>query len=111
MTYYRTIFLTVLFVFGIVSVSFGAGNYTDGTYEGEYSFVKVKVTVDQGSISDIKILHHGGGGEKYEEMVEPLLDEIINKQSTDVDAVTGATVSSINTINAVQSALEKAQSR
>ena len=82
--------------------------YKDGIYKGEYSFVKVVVRVKKGEIEDIKIVHHGGGGKKYAEMVEPLLYEILKKQSTDVDAITGATVSSINLKAAVKNALNKA---
>ena len=83
-------------------------SYKDGTYEGEYSFVKVAVRIEKGEIEDIKIVHHGGGGQKYAEMVEPLLYEIVRKQSTDIDAITGATVSSINLKEAVKNALNKA---
>ncbi len=80
--------------------------YRDGVYEGEHAFVKVRVTVKGGKISAIEILHHGGGGAKYEAMVEPLKTAIIEKQSTEVDGITGATVSSRNLIRAVKNALE-----
>ena len=80
----------------------------DGTYEGEHSFVTVSVTVTDGRIADIKITHHGGGGQKYAEMVKPLLGQMLEKQSTEVDTVTGATVSSNNLKQAVAAALQKA---
>lgn len=78
----------------------------DGVYEGEYSFVKVRVTIDGGKISDIEILSHGGGGKKYEKMIEPLKADIIKAQSTEVDSITGATVSSKNLKKAVENALK-----
>ena len=81
-------------------------SYRDGVFEGEYSFIKVRVKVEEGRISDIQILEHGGGGEKYENMVEPLISSIIENQSTDVDSITGATVSSVNLKKAVENALQ-----
>ncbi len=85
-----------------------AAQFKDGTYEGEQSFVTVSVTVTDGRIADIKITHHGGGGPKYAEMVKPLLCQMLEKQSTEVDTVTGATVSSNNLKQAVAAALQKA---
>lgn len=80
----------------------------DGTYEGEHSFVKVLVTVTDGKVSDIFIARHGGGGREYALMVEPLAGEMVNRQTTSVEAVTGATVSSEHLKKAVEEALRKA---
>jgi len=106
----RIVLVMLFSVFLILSGTFceGESRYADGVYEGEHSFVKVQVTVKDGSVTDIKMLHHGGGGEKYAEMVKPLLPEMVKKQSTDIDAVTGATVSSDNLKKAVDNALENA---
>jgi uncharacterized protein with FMN-binding domain len=64
------------------------------------------VTIENGKVSGIEMLHHGR--EEYAVMVKPLIGEIIKKQSTDVDSVTGATVSSRNLRRAVIDALLKA---
>ena len=86
----------------------GGSALKDGTYEGEHSFVAVSVTVVNGRIADIRIIRHGGGGQKYADMVQPLIAQMLEKQSTDVDAVTGATTSSNNLKQAVKNALQKA---
>lgn len=99
--------LAAAFVLG-TAASFAEGKYADGLYEGEEGFIKVQVGIQDGAISDIKIVEHGGGGEKYENMVKPMLDEMVKKQSTDVDAVSGATVSSGYLKEAVAKALAKA---
>ena len=101
--------LAVLFVILIPAIS-NAGNdtYVDGVYEGECSFVKVRVAIKDGNISDVKILRHGGGGEKYADMINPLTDKVVQEQSTNIDAITGATVSSKNFKKAVDNALKKA---
>ena len=84
------------------------GALNDGTYEGEYSFVKVEVVIVEGKVRDIKMVKHGGGGEKYARMVEPMLSEMVERETVSVDAVTGATVSSENLKKAVEDALNKA---
>ncbi|MEA3489088.1 MAG: FMN-binding protein [Candidatus Omnitrophota bacterium] len=92
------------------ALSFGGdeAKYKDGTYEGVHSFVTVSVTVKDGKIAGIVLARHGGGGAEYAAMVGPLIGKIMEKQSTDVDAVTGATVSSVNLKKAVEDALKKA---
>ncbi len=83
----------------------------DGTYEGSASSwpnsVTVKVTIADGKIAKIEFLSHYSSwiGKKAE---GPIPQRIIEKQSTNVDAVTGATNSSRVIMNAVQDAVEKA---
>lgn len=80
---------------------------SDGTYIGEYSatpvYVKVKVSIANHKITDIRILEHRNGlGSKAEKVV----DDVMNTQSLDVDAVSGATVSSKCIIKAIENALQ-----
>lgn len=96
-----------VFLFAAASCP-GGGGLKDGTYDGEHSFVEVSVTIKGGKIADIKMTRHGGGGQKYEAMVAPLLDQMVDNQSTEVDAVSGATVSSDHLKKAVEKALKKA---
>ena len=83
----------------------------DGVYEGSYSSwpnrAQVKVTVREGTIVDIVLISHWASwiGKKAEPII-PL--RIIEKQSANVDAVTGATNSSRVIMHAVTNALEKA---
>ncbi len=81
----------------------------DGIYAGEHSFVAVEVTVTGGRMTEIRMTRHGGGGEKYAEMVRPLLERMVEEQSTEVDGVTGATTSGNHLIKAVEKALRKAE--
>jgi uncharacterized protein with FMN-binding domain len=83
--------------------------YKDGVYEGSFSFVSVEVTIENNKISNIDITRHGGGGQRYADMINPMAKEVIKHQSADIDAITGATVSSKNFINAVNNALENAK--
>ena len=108
---YKSCLLYVAAVLVVITLAYpdvSCAAWKDGVYKGQHSFVTVEVEVKGGSISGIKMLYHGGGGKKYEGMVSALISEIIDKQSVDVDAVTGATASSENLKQAVQDALSQA---
>lgn len=84
----------------------------DGKYEGEgvgfqSNKTKVSVEVSSGKIADIKVLGYGDDRE-YFEKAEKILSDIKNKQSIDVDTVSGATYSSMGIKSAVADALSKA---
>lgn len=85
----------------------------DGTYEGSAhswpNSAKVRVAVSNGKIVRIELLSHYSSwiGNRAETTVPA---RIIERQSTDVDAVTGATNSSRVIMNAVQDAVEQASS-
>jgi len=82
----------------------------DGIYRGVYDLKKspinvvLDVDVQNSRISEIRIIEHNCSpiGKKAENIVS----RIINRQSLDVDAVSGATISSIAIIKAVENALE-----
>lgn len=80
-------------------------NITDGIYVGKYSItpVYVEVEVTEHKITNIKIIEHENGlGGK----VEKIVDDVISRQSLEVDAVSGATVSSKCIIKAIENALQ-----
>lgn len=84
----------------------------DGTYEGSaFGFgdlITVSVTIKDGRITDIAVLDASGEDRPYYNQSLPLLDEMIDKQSTEVDTVSGATLTSEGLIGAVADALGKA---
>ncbi|MFZ7120826.1 MAG: FMN-binding protein [Eubacteriaceae bacterium] len=80
----------------------------DGNYKGNYSSglvkVEVNVSVANHKINKIEILKHENGlGKKAEKIV----DKIIERQSLDVDVISGATISSNTIKKAVQLSLGK----
>lgn len=83
-----------------------------GTYEGSAQGyggeIKVKVSLDKGVITAIEADHKetssvGGAG------LERIKEEVIAKNSTDLDNISGATISSAAFLSAVNSALEEAK--
>ena len=90
-----------------VSARFVPGTY-EGSAQGFGGIIKVSVTVDENEITEIKVLSAAGEDEAYFAQAETLNDQILRKQTTDLDAVTGATLSSIGLLDAVDAALEQA---
>ena len=88
--------------------------YRDGTYtgtaQGYGGEIKVRVTISDQKIVSIEVTEHKGETRKYFEQASVLADQIVAAQSTNVDTVSGATLSSNGIINAVRDALNKAKS-
>ena len=80
---------------------------SDGVYIGEYDvnfiYAKVEVRVQNGEITDIIILEHR---HEHGKAAETVINEIVDEQRIDVDAVSGATNSSIVIKKAVENALK-----
>lgn len=84
----------------------------DGTYEGSaYGFgdlITVSVTLKDGKITDISVLSADGEDRPYYNQALSVLDKMISTQSTEVDTVSGATLTAEGMIGAVADALGKA---
>ena len=86
-------------------------NLKDGIYYGTAANgpvkVKAKVTINDQKIAAIDLIEHrtwkGGAAEGI------IPNRIIDEQTTRVDAVSGATMSSVAIMNAVEDAVQKAR--
>ena len=89
----------------------GSG-YQDGTYEGTgLGFgddITVSVTIQDGKLTDISVVRADGEDKPYYRQAIAVLDEILSSQSTEVDTVSGATLTAEGLIEAVADALGKA---
>ena len=83
----------------------------DGVYKGKAKDgpvrVLAEVTIKNQRITDINLLEHRTWKGRPAEQTIPI--RIIDEQSTKVDAVSGATVSSRAIMNAVENAIQKAR--
>jgi fumarate reductase flavoprotein subunit len=93
----------------------GAMSYTPGTFEatssfaGYYARISVAVTIDaNGRITDIEVTDHDDTPGFADPAFAHLIPSVIEAQSADVDAFTGATASSNAFLDAVSIALNKA---
>ena len=86
--------------------------YKDGVYYGTGTgfggAIKVKVVIKDGKIKSIEIVSNNETP-SYLAKAKAVIKAILNKQSTNVDTVSGATYSSTGIIKAVRSALSKAK--
>lgn len=89
-----------------------AGNFPNGVWEGSGAGrggdIRVRVTVRDRSIRDVEILSLDETPAKVQALKDELIPSIIQKQSVEVDAVSGATLSSEGVLEAVDAALRAA---
>lgn len=86
--------------------------FKGGTYYGEssgWTGMKVEVKIAKGKIKWVKVLEAKGTASYYEKVINTLPSRIVSQNTVDVEAITGATLSSESLKQAVQNALEKAQ--
>lgn len=82
------------------------GTYT-GVYEGgmyKWRASEVEVTVTSGKVSEITVIHTSLG-DKGTQYTNPLYQQVLDKQTLQVDAVSGATLTSKAALQAVENAL------
>ena len=91
------------------AVPAGTGNYEDGVYTGASrgygDLITVQVTVKDRQITDIQILSAPGETEPYFSLAGSVVNTVIQAQTWEVDAVSGATFSSRGILGAIQNAI------
>jgi uncharacterized protein with FMN-binding domain len=94
------------------SASFKDGTYTGNSEDTAYGTVQIAVVVSGGKITDVKFLQMPndlGHTQEVTAAAEPLLKDItLQKQSSHIDFVTGATSTSEGYQQSLQSALDQA---
>ncbi len=91
------------------------GGAADGTYEGtavgqggESNPVKVAITLKDGKIADVKIEGPGETDGIGTKAIEAFPDEMIERNTVEVDAISGATITSKAIVEAATAALAEA---
>jgi len=113
-----SISLIIMFLFMLIGCSSNTtnenssetGNENSGVFtgeaEGKKGTIKAEVTIENGEIKDIEFVENNES-EFTETVFEQLPQNIISANSTEVDVITGATVTSTAIIEAVSEAVEK----
>ncbi len=90
----------------------GPFDVADGTYKGTArgygGDVVVAVTIENGYIESVDDVSHANEDDAWWDLAKVLFDTIEKEQSTDVDAISSATYSSVGIINAAKKALDSA---
>jgi len=89
-------------------LSFTPGIY-EGTGQGRRGPIRVRLQVSPAGIEDIVIVSHRESAFPGLDAMEELIDEIFETGSTDLDVISGATLSSRGFLEAVENALQKAR--
>ncbi len=87
-------------------------NFTPGTYtaqtSGRNGKLELSVTVDASSITEVKVVSHSETATLSDAPVNQIPAEIVKYQTLDVDAVSGATLTSYAVLRAAEDALVQA---
>lgn len=86
--------------------------YHDGVYVGEAKgyrkHLKARVTLENGYITGVEVVeHYEKGAEHFETPIALLPTAIIEAQCSDVDVISGATLTSNGIMDAVRAAIEQ----
>lgn len=117
-SYLLTIVVTICVCFAVVAVVLRPQTLNIGTVDlntvadGEYIgvcqnkilFAVVKVEVQDHKITDIEVVEHKAS---YMEQAEQIAGAVSAAQSLEVDAISGATLTSDTVLKAIENALEK----
>lgn len=99
------------------SLSSTASSKPSGTYTGDpaatqWGTVQVRITVKNGTITQAEAVQYPNGNPRDQEInayaVPTLNQEVVQKQSGSIDAVSGATVTSDGYLQSLQSAIDQA---
>jgi uncharacterized protein with FMN-binding domain len=89
----------------------GSGTATGDAVDTQYGPAQVKVTVKDGkilSVEAVELQSNDPHSQQISSSAAPVLQqEVLSKQSADVDAVSGATFTSASYVQSAQSALDK----
>jgi uncharacterized protein with FMN-binding domain len=93
----------------IQTVALHDGTFIGGTYDAYYGTVQVQATISNGAITNVKALkfpNHSGTSRSINRQALPyLLQEVVAKQSSKVDIIGGATLTSRAYIKSLRDAL------
>lgn len=103
-------FVIVAFVLRPQKLDIGAvdlDTVSDGEYVGvcqnKILFAVVKVKVQNHKITDIEVIEHKAS---YMEQAKQIAENVCGEQALDVDAISGATLTSNTVLKAIENALE-----
>lgn len=115
----KNFLISLMIIFLLVTVLSGCGKtnqlgYTDGTYEGTsdagmHPGLKVQVVIDNGEISEVEVIENQETDGVGSVAVDKLPEDIVVAQSTEVDDISGATLTSTAIKEAVNNALEQSK--
>ncbi|MGI6038160.1 MAG: FMN-binding protein [Limnochordia bacterium] len=103
-----TTILAAIFLFSVVASAWQNGTF-QGVGKGFSSEIVTEVTIENGVITDIKVVSHADTPGISDAAINNVIPAILKAQSVEVDTVSGATGTSKGVLASVADALRKAE--
>jgi uncharacterized protein with FMN-binding domain len=105
MKYITCIALAMILIFGCVSLRIGNGDFYDGAAMGYRGMLHVRVGMENGAITEITVIESSEDSAIGGAAIEELTDLVLMYNTTEIDAVSGATETSRGFLEAVENAI------
>lgn len=107
--------IPILFPYGGQNTILNLGNMETGVYQsvgvGFGGTILIEVTVEANKLNKIEIINHKETSGYYEEVYRHIGREIIDTQNLNIDAISGATVTSRGFISAVKNGVSQSMNK
>jgi uncharacterized protein with FMN-binding domain len=97
--------LAVIFIFGCAGLKTGNEDFYEGAAMGYRGMIHVRVGMENGAITEITVIESGEDLAIGGAAVEELTDLVLMYNTTEIDAVSGATETSRGFLEAVENAI------
>lgn len=105
--------ISLVVVLTVLLAACGSSKYNDGTYtgvgQGHGGDVTVSVVISKDKITTIEVVSHNETPGISSAPIEQLPGKVVDKQSTDIDVIAGATLTSEAILEAINQAIVKAK--
>lgn len=91
-----------------ISYTYQSGSF-EGAGDGYGGPIIVSVSLEYDILTDIKVISHDWEDASYFSYAEGIVSRVLEEQSTQIDVVSGATLSSEGILAAIDNALEEAE--
>jgi uncharacterized protein with FMN-binding domain len=105
MKYITCLALAMIFIFGCASLKTGNGVFYEGAAMGYRGMIHVRVGMENGAITEITVIEPNEDLAIGGAAIEELTDLVLMYNTTEIDAVSGATETSRGFLEAVENAI------
>lgn len=109
------VFVPLLFPYGGQNTMLNIGDIESGVYQsvgvGFGGTMLIEVTVEENKLSKIEVIKHRETSGYYEEVFKNMGREIIQSQNLNIDAISGATVTSRGFLSGVKNGVSQAMNK
>jgi len=105
MKYITCLALAAAFIFGCASLKSGNADFYEGSAMGYRGMIHVRVGMENGAITELTVIESSEDPAIGGAAIEELTDLVLMYNTTEIDAVSGATETSRGFLEAVENAI------